>query len=189
MALIAVGEVVRPWGRRGEVRLRPLTDEPARLGALGTCYLVPPAAGESRRIEAVWFQGGAPILKLDGCDTIAAAEALVGRLVAIPREAARPLPPDRFYAFDLVGCRVETTAGDAVGVVEDVWASPGHDLWVVRAGERECLIPAVGAIVEAVDLHARRVVVRPPEGLLALDPSPAAPGDAEGRGRDARRMR
>jgi 16S rRNA processing protein RimM len=38
----------------------------------------------------------------------------------------------------------------------------------VRDGEREYLIPAVAEIVTDVDLAARRVVIRPPEGLLEL---------------------
>ncbi|MBI3624913.1 MAG: hypothetical protein HY215_01990 [Candidatus Rokubacteria bacterium] len=46
--------------------------------------------------------------------------------------------------------------------------APGHDLWVVRAGGREHLIPAVAEIVRQVDVSARRITIRPPEGLLDL---------------------
>jgi len=169
MGLIAIGRIVRPQGRRGEVRLQPLTDEPDRFRDLRECYLVPPDAGERRAVEAVWFQGGVPVLKLAGSESLEDAGSLVGRFVSIPRTAARPLPPDRFYAFDLVGCAVETPDGASLGVLEDVWAAPGHDLWVLRAGQRACLIPAVSAIVERVDLAGRVVVVRPPEGLFELD--------------------
>src|SRR5581483_10190491 len=99
-ALVAVARVLRPQGRRGEVRLEPLTDAPARIAELAECWLVPPPAGERRPVEAVWFQGAAPVVKLGGTDTLDAAEGLVGRLLAIPREAVRRLPPDRYYAFD-----------------------------------------------------------------------------------------
>ncbi len=169
MELIAIGRIVRPQGRRGEVRLESLTDEPARFRGLRECFLVPPDAGERRAVETTWLQGAAPILKLDGSDSLGEAEALVGRLVSIPRETARALPADRFYAFDLVGCAVETPDGSTLGVLEDVQAGPGHDLLVVRVGPRECLIPAVSAIVERVDLVRRLVVARLPEGLLELE--------------------
>jgi len=56
-----------------------------------------------------------------------------------------------------------------VGVLQDVLAGAAHDLWVVREGSREYLIPAVGAIVLRVDLVERLIVVCPPEGLLALE--------------------
>jgi 16S rRNA processing protein RimM len=169
--LIAVGRVVRPQGRRGEVRLEPLTDEPARLRELTECYLVPPEAGERRRIEAVWFQETAPVVKLDGVDTLDAAEVLVGRLISIPRDAVRPLPSGRFYPFELEGCAVRTPDGTVLGTVAGVLAGEGegHDLWVLRTGTREHLVPAVGAIVEQVDLRGRAVVIRPPDGLLELE--------------------
>ncbi len=169
MDLIAVGRVVRPQGRRGEVRLEPLTDEPRRLAELRECYLVPPEPGEHRRVESVWFQGDVPVVKLGGVESLDAAEALAGRLVAIPRAEARALPPDRFYTFELIGCEVRSTEGTVLGSVRDVLGGAHHDLWVVRAGVRECLIPAVSAIVERVDLAERVVVIRPPEGLLDLD--------------------
>lgn len=168
MELIAVGRILRPQGRHGEVRVEALTDEPSRLAELSECYLVPPEAGEPRRIEAVRFQGPVPVLKLAGSDSIGEAEALAGRQVAIPRGATRPLPADRFYAFDLIGCAVRTPEGRVLGAIGDVAAGPAHDFWVVRAGEREWLLPAVSAIVERVDLRDRLVVVRPPEGLVEL---------------------
>ena len=169
MELVAVGRILRSQGRRGEVRLEALTDEPKRLAELAECYLVPPAAGELRRIETVWFQGTAPVLKLEGVESIGDAEALAGRLVSIPREATRRLPPDHFYAFDLVGCAVRSPEGTVLGVVGDVVGGAEHDLWVVRTGEREWLLPAVHGIVERVDLGDRVVVVRPPDGLVELE--------------------
>jgi 16S rRNA processing protein RimM len=168
-ALVAVGRIVRPQGRHGEVRLEALTDAPERLGELCECWLVPPPAGERHAVEAVRFQGHAPVMKLAGSASIADARALVGRLVTIPRAAVRPLPRDRYYAFELAGCAVETPEGASLGTIADVVAGPEHDYWTVRRGGRAWLLPAVTAIVERVDLPRRRVVVRPPEGLVELD--------------------
>jgi 16S rRNA processing protein RimM len=168
-ALVAVGRIVRPQGRRGEVRLEPLTDAPERLRDLRECWLVPPAGGERHDVEAVWFQGRVPVLKLAGSEGITDAQALVGRLVTIPRETVRRLPPDRYYAFDLVGCAVETPEGTRLGTIAEVLAGPEHDYWTVQGAGRTWLLPAVAAIVERVDLTGRRVTVRPPEGLVELD--------------------
>src|SRR5215470_7342405 len=156
-ALVAVGRIVRTQGRRGEVRVEPLTDAPERLSELRECWLVPPAAGQRHAVESVWFQGGVPVVKLAGSDTLTDAEALVGRLVAIPRAAVRPLPADRYYAFDLVGCVVETPEGEGLGTLVEVLVGPEHDYWTVERDGRTWLLPAVAAIVERVDLAARRV--------------------------------
>src|SRR5262249_43492560 len=84
--LIAVGRILRPQGRGGEVRLEALTDAPERFRELAECYLVPPPGGERRSVEGVRFQGTTPVLKLTGSETIDDALALVGRLVSVPRE-------------------------------------------------------------------------------------------------------
>jgi 16S rRNA processing protein RimM len=63
---------------------------------------------------------------------------------------------------------VLTEDGLEVGAVARVEPGPAHELWVVRGPEREHLIPAVAEIVREVDLEARRVVIRPPQGLLEL---------------------
>jgi 16S rRNA processing protein RimM len=61
-----------------------------------------------------------------------------------------------------------TEDGGMVGELSGIEPSPAHDLWVVRGAGREHLIPAVAEIVVEVDIDARRVVIRPPEGLLDL---------------------
>lgn len=78
------------------------------------------------------------------------------------------MTPKTFRIAELAGAHVVTEAGMVVGELVSVEDSPGHDLWVVRNGEREHLIPAVAEIVREVDLGARRITIRAPEGLLEL---------------------
>ena len=66
------------------------------------------------------------------------------------------------------GCRVLTEDGREVGRVTGIERGAAQDLWVVAGAGREHLIPAVPEIVLEVDLGARRVVIRPPDGLLEL---------------------
>ena len=168
--LVVIGEVTRPHGLRGEVRVIPHTDRPERFDGLAECVLWDEASNARvvRRITGARRQGQAVLLSLADCDSVEAAAALVGRLVALPRALALPLPPGQLYPWQLVGCRVETEDGRAVGELSGIEPSPAHDLWVVRGTGREHLIPAVAEIVVAVDVDARRVVIRPPEGLLEL---------------------
>jgi len=78
------------------------------------------------------------------------------------------LPPGRFFVADLEGCRVVTRDGDEVGTFLRAEPGPSQDLWVVGAGDREHLIPAVADIVVTVDTASRVIVIHPPEGLLDL---------------------
>ncbi|MGH7277999.1 MAG: ribosome maturation factor RimM [Candidatus Rokuibacteriota bacterium] len=167
---MAIGEITRPHGLAGEVRVTPLTDRPERFEQVAECVLWEPSRDERepRRILAARRQGSAVLLSLAGCDSVDAAASLVGRLVAVPEGEALPLPPGHFYPWQLEGCRVTTEAGEDIGEVAGIEGSAAQVLWVVRGRGREHLIPAVPEIVVDVDLAARRVVIRPPEGLLAL---------------------
>jgi 16S rRNA processing protein RimM len=166
---VAIGEIGRPYGRSGEVRVTPLTDDLDRFVRVGDCVLLDPAGGkEPRRLTAARRRGGGVIVALAGCDSPEAARTLGGRLLAIPESEALPLDEGHFYVWQLEGCRVVTEDGLEVGGVTGVTETPGHDLWVVRDGAREHLIPAVAEIVREVDLAGRRVVIRPPAGLLDL---------------------
>ena len=168
--LVVIGEVARAHGLYGELLVQPLTDRPERFERVTSCVLWDGARDvrELRRVTGVRRQGEAVLLRLDGCETVEDAQALAGRLVALPEAEALPLPAGRFYPWQLEGCAVVTEDGREVGRVAGIERGPGQDLWVVRDGARERLIPAVAEIVVDVDLAARRVVIRPPDGLLEL---------------------
>jgi 16S rRNA processing protein RimM len=168
--LVVIGEIARPHGLAGEVRVTPLTDDPERFEHVTECVLWDAARDrrETRRITAARRHGAAVLVSLAGCESADEARALTGWLLALPEDAALPPGPGRFYPWQLEGCRVLTADGRLVGEVARVEQSPAQELWVVRDGEREHLIPAVADIVSEVDLAARRVVIRPPEGLLEL---------------------
>ena len=167
---MAIGEITRPYGLRGEVRVTLLTDDPERFHRLAECVLWDASRNEreTRRIATARHHGEAVVVRFEGCDDADAAAALAGRFVAVPKAEALPPAEGRFYPWQLEGCRVVTEDGREVGRVTGIEHAPAQDLWVVVDGAIERLIPAVPEIVTEVDLAARRVVIRPPEGLLDL---------------------
>ena len=168
--LVVIGEVTRPHGVRGEVRVAPLTDDPRRFVRVRECVLWDTARDrrDRYRVTAARLHGDGVLLTLEGCESPEAARQLVGRLVALPRGEALPLPAGSFYPWQIEGARVTTDDGREVGTVVGIERTGAQDLWVVRDGAREHLVPAVADIVLEVDLTARRVVIRPPQGLLEL---------------------
>jgi 16S rRNA processing protein RimM len=154
----------------GELRIRLLTDRPDRFAGLEFCVLWDPRGDERRvvRIERARRQGDGAVVKLAGVDDPAAARRLTGRLLAVVAAQALAPAPGYLYPWQLEGCRVETEGGVRVGAIARVEHGRAQDLWVVVDGRREHLIPAVREIVALVDLEARRVVIRPPDGLLEL---------------------
>jgi len=153
------------------VRVTVLTDDRERFHRLAECVLWDASRNEreTRRIATARHHGEVVVLRFEGCEDADAAAALAGRFVAVPKADALPPPEGRFYPWQLEGCRVVTEDGREVGRVTGIEQAPAQDLWVVESdGGVERLIPAVPEIVTEVDLAARRVVIRPPEGLLDL---------------------
>jgi 16S rRNA processing protein RimM len=168
--LLLVGRIARAHGNKGQVIVNPETDFPAERFAEGN-VLVVEHNGQTveRRITAVRFQQGRPIVALDGVVTMNDAEALAGADLKMPASALAPLPAHTYYRHDLVGCEVKDTSGRAIGRVTDVQGPIERSLLVVDSGGDEVMIPMVEGIVVKFDIVARDVLVELPEGLLGLN--------------------
>lgn len=167
---IAVGYVARVKGVRGEVKIEPLTHDPQRFDRLGELVLSKEGREHRVRLESWRVEGRSLVAKFAGIDTCEQARELLvkGYLTIAPEELA-PLPPDTFYISELVGCRVETETGEAVGQITEVLTLPTTDAYVIRPakGGDDFLLPAVGDFVVEVLPAQQRVVVRGVEELLA----------------------
>jgi 16S rRNA processing protein RimM len=163
---LAIGEIVAPFGVRGEVKLLPQTDFPERIAEHSTLYLGPDHRPYSL-LEARQH-GNVFLLRLDGVPDMTAAERLRGITVFIPQEEAAPLDADQFYLHDLIGLRAVHVDGTDLGVVADVIDGAAQDvLQVRRPGHPAVLVPFVKEIVPTVDLIARTITIDPPIGLFS----------------------
>jgi 16S rRNA processing protein RimM len=172
---IAIGQIGRAHGIRGEVTMVVRTDEPDARFAPGTTLVTEPPDRGPLVVAAIRWHSGRLLVTFEGVRDRNAAEDLRGTLLVLD-SAQIPAPddPDEFYDHQLIGLGVVTAAGDAVGEVTDV-LHHGQDLLVVRREHgpaREALVPFVSAIVTDVDVPGGRLVIDPPPGLL--DPGEAA---------------
>ena len=167
--LLLVGRVARAHGNKGEVIVNLETDFAEDRFRAGNVLLVEHGGqAVERRIAAVRFQQGRPIVALDGIVTMNDAEALAGAELKMPASALAPLPGNTYYRHDLVGCEVIDTAGRAIGRVTGVEGPLERSRLVVESDRGEVLIPMVDEICVKVDPAAKVIVVDPPEGLLEL---------------------
>ena len=168
--LITVAHIVKVRGLRGEVVADLLTDFPDRFEGLES--LVAIAADGSHRslqIEEQWFHGDRLVLKFADFDGPEEARELVGSDLAVPADERIELPADSFYDWELIGCRVETTGGQAVGEVKGIMRTGGVELLsIVDAAGRDRLVPMASDIVVEIDKEQKIIRIDPPEGLLEL---------------------
>ncbi len=165
-----VGHVARTHGLRGQVVLNVETDFPEERFRSGAELFVNRDGHVERLVlDTVRFHQGRPIVGVSGVATIEAAQALAGLEVRVPLAWLVRLPAGTFYHHDLVGCRVETTSGQAVGIVKGVEGPQEASRLIVGSGDDEILIPLASAICTAIDADAKRIVIEPLSGLLDLN--------------------
>ncbi len=165
--MVAIGRVVKPQGRKGEVLVQPFTDRPERFPTLRAVY-VPGESGAARALEVAscWPHKGRFVLKLEGVESIDDAEKFRGMDVRIPEGALPALPAGSYYHHQLKGLAAFDETGAPVGTVEEILETGGEAAVLsVRSAGAETLIPLADAFVREVDLARGRIVVVRPEYL------------------------
>jgi 16S rRNA processing protein RimM len=161
---VLVGTIAGAFGVRGEMKVQLATDFPDRFKPNLTLYV-----GEEHRPMIV--SGSRPIgdrvaIKLADVTDRDAAQAMFSVPLYIRRADVVPLPDGHYYHDEIIGLRVVTTGGEALGTVVEILATGSNDVYVAREGEREVLIPALKDIVKDIDVPGGTMVVEPIEGLL-----------------------
>jgi len=164
--LVTIGLVVKPQGRKGEVLTKPLSDRPERFPSLRRAY-VPGPAGSAREVTVTscWPHKGRFVLKLEGVDSIDAAEGYRGLELRIPEDQLEVLPKDAYYHHQLLGLRAEDPHGRPLGVLRDILETGGEAPVLVVRGESggEILVPFAAPFVRRVDPSGGRLVLEAPE--------------------------
>lgn len=168
--LIPLGRVVNTHGVRGEIRLLPYAF-PCQTLSKGQTVFLWEKEGRAAPYLIVSLRPHRPfvLLKLETVDSLELAEALRERVLAIEESLLPPLREGEFYYYQVIGLGVRTTSGEAIGTIAQVFFSGGHDVWVVRQGEREYLIPVTEEIVRVIDILGGHAVIEPIDGLLDLN--------------------
>jgi 16S rRNA processing protein RimM len=166
-ALIGLGQVSGAQGLLGAVKVRAdaeaATTDPAVFAALGEVWI----GGRGFQVLKAGRHKNQVLLWLEGVDTRSRAEELAGLKVLGDRRRFPRLPPGEFYWFQVLGLAVVNEAdGAMLGYLDHIIPTPGHDVYVVRQGEREVLLPAVEEVIVEINLEAGVIKVLPPEGLL-----------------------
>lgn len=169
---LAVGLLKKPHGVKGDALVFPLTDEPEAVFRTGRVLAVLDRGGQPTGLEVIVTRGRAYhrawLVHFEGMEDRTALDALRERYLGLAVGEARPLEPGEFYLHELVGLRVETKEGEAVGDVTAVVEAPQGWLLSVKGASREHLIPFTAAVVRRVDRAEKLVVVTPPAGLLEI---------------------
>lgn len=148
---LMIGQIVKPQGVRGEVKVAPMTDDPQRFCELPHVYL--DEKGEKKyRVLSGRVREGYAFLTLENVTDRDQAEVLRNVFLYIDRENAVPLPEGRYYISDLIGIEVKDENGNLLGKLTDVFQAGGNDVYEVR-GNRVFRFPALKRAILATNVE------------------------------------
>ena len=154
-SFIDAGEIVTTHGVRGEAKVLTWLDCPEMLCEFERCRI----DGKEYKIDSCRVQKTCNLLKLQGIDTMEAAQAMRGKVIQLYRE---DISPDVIFGDELKGVEV-FCEGMKIGEITDVLDYPGNSVYVINKGEY--MIPAVKEFVLSTDIDKNEMHVKLIEGM------------------------
>lgn len=163
---LQVGVISSTHGIRGEVKVFPTTDDPARFKKLKKVLLDTGKERLELEIQSVKFFKQFVIVKFRGIDNINDIEKYKGKSLMVPREDAVQLEEDEYYIADLIGMEVYTDGG-WFGTLKDVMETGANEVYIIDSDEHgEVLVPAIQDCILDVDVEKQTMKIRLMDGLI-----------------------
>ncbi len=158
---LETGKIVSTHGIAGEVKILPWADDPADLLDFDTLYI----DGQPYEVRGGRVHKGCVLVRFAGIDDVNAAMRLRDKVVCIDREDVA-LEDGAFFLADLYGLEVrDADTGAVLGTIADVLTPPASNVYVVRGGAAEHMIPAVPEFIVETNVDGGYVAVRLIEGM------------------------
>jgi 16S rRNA processing protein RimM len=168
-AMIAIGRLTKPHGIQGELVFLPYVSDAELLPDL-TNLLVCLRRGEEpvqERTIVDWRWAHKKVLiRLNDCPDLTHAATLREYEVLIPRQCFPPVPEGEYYWFELEGLAVYASDGRRMGTVTDIIYTRANDVFVVRNGIQETLVPALKSVVRTIDVERGEIHLFAVSGLF-----------------------
>ncbi len=160
---MAIAQIGSPHGIRGEVRCAILTDFPERFQH--TKRVLAGARKTPYEVERARLVKGAVVLKLLGVDSRDDADRLRGLTLYVPDQEAVVLDDGSYFWYQIIGLKVESTQGEALGTIAEIIQTGSNDVYVVKSDSGELLLPAIHDVVRDVNLEHGVITVELIDGL------------------------
>jgi len=168
---LLLGEILRPHGVKGELKIRVLTDYPERLAELDVIYVgsgIDDTAPTEMEVNSFRFHQGYLLLKFKQIKDRTEAERYRGLFLMVDIEHAVPLEDGEIYLHQLIGLEVQTDDGQILGIIDEVLETGANDVYVVQqTGKKHpLLLPAHDETILEIDLEQQQITMKLPDGLL-----------------------
>jgi len=164
--LLLMGKVVRPHGRAGLLRIHSYARSQDSFHEAGRVFLRS-VSGEIREYTVAFVRPHKNffLMKLEGLSSRSQAEEYKGAEIYI-RKGTLTKKEDEYFWYELLGLKVYLDNGECLGSISQVICKGSNDIYVIKKGNREILIPATYEVVRDIDLEKGKMTISAMEGLL-----------------------
>ena len=159
---LMIGEITKPQGVRGEVKVRPCTCDADRFEGLEKVYFEKDGSYVPVAVKVNRVGADAVFMNVEGVQDRDGAEKLRGTLLYIDRANAVALDEDSNFLCDLYGLRGVVSDGRDLGKLTEVMQPGGNDVYVFKGPLGEVLVPALKSVVIKVDLDRGEMLLDGP---------------------------
>ncbi len=164
---LKAGTITQPFGIKGEMKVYPHTDDPARFKKLKKIYIVSKNGYDMYEVESAKMALPLVIIKLKGFDTPEQVRLLRQKDIYVSREDGAPLNEGEYYYADILGLNVIDDEGVQRGTITDILETGANDVYEITAEDgTKFLLPAIKECILSVDIESSLMKIHIPEGLL-----------------------
>ena len=162
--LFAIAKITRATGLKGEVGVRPLVRQFDDYVTVKPLFIgFDPNIARDVKLEKVSGVEKKRRFLFNGMETRDEAESMIGQLLFVSVKDSDPI---NMISPDLLGAAVVADNGENIGELVDMISLPANDVYVIKQGKKEVLIPVIPEIIRSVDLQMGLVTITPMDGLL-----------------------
>jgi len=169
-SLVESGQIVGTHGLRGDLKVRPLSGDPAPLLSATEVFLRLPD-GQITKVVPLRqsLHKGMVLLKFSGYESLTAVEGFKGCRVLLDRHLLPELDQDEFYWHQIEGASVVDLEHGEIGQLKSMFTTAAHDTWVVEGQFGEVMIPVVAEFIVNISAENKLIEVDLPSGLIGID--------------------
>ncbi|MBN2060393.1 MAG: 16S rRNA processing protein RimM [Deltaproteobacteria bacterium] len=169
--LLLVGKVIRPHGLGGLLRIYSYAQSGDTFLRAGNVFLkIDPEEFQEHRVVSIKKHGNNVFLiGLEGLNSLEDVERFRGAEIFVRKDGVIREDEEEYFWFELIGLKAYLENGRYIGVLSDILNTGSNDIYVVKEGKKEILIPALHDVIKKIDLESGKIMIDVMEDLLDLN--------------------
>jgi len=168
--LLLVGKVIRPHGLRGLLRIWSCSQSGESFLSGGTIFLkADPEVFHQLKVISVAPHKNIFLMELEGLNSLEEAEKFRGSEIFVRKADLAKKENNEYFWFELIGLKVFLDTNLYLGTLKEIIETGSNDIYVVRKGKRELLVPAIHEVVKEIDLENKKMIITEMGGLFSIN--------------------